>query len=117
MNRIILFFIAASLAAPALAAEQRPLKVFILAGQSNMEGQGIIAADAKRNGGKGSLEFMVKAPAGASRFAKLTDKDGKWRTRAVEAIPVTDVHISPRRYSSVATPTPGVPAASPKTSG
>ena len=27
--------------------------------------------------------------------------DGKWRTRAVEAIPVTDVHISPRRYSSL----------------
>jgi poly-gamma-glutamate synthesis protein (capsule biosynthesis protein) len=27
--------------------------------------------------------------------------DGKWRTRAVEAIPVTDVHISPRRYGSL----------------
>ncbi len=27
--------------------------------------------------------------------------DGTWRTRAVEAIPVTNVHISPRRYSSV----------------
>ena len=81
MNRIILFFIASSLAAPALAAEQRPLKVFILAGQSNMEGQGIIAADAKRNSGKGSLEFLAKDPGSAPRFAKLTGKDGKWRTR------------------------------------
>lgn len=27
--------------------------------------------------------------------------DGKWRTRAIEAIPLTDVHISPRRYASV----------------
>ncbi len=27
--------------------------------------------------------------------------DGTWRARAVEAIPVTDTHISPRRYSSV----------------
>ena len=81
MKRIVQFIIAASLSVPAFAAERKPLKVFILAGQSNMEGQGIIAADAKRNGGKGSLEFMVKAPAGASRFAKLTDKDGKWRTR------------------------------------
>lgn len=26
--------------------------------------------------------------------------DGTWRTRAVEAIPVTDTHIAPRRYAS-----------------
>lgn len=26
--------------------------------------------------------------------------DGTWRTRAVEAIPVTDTHLSPRRYAS-----------------
>ncbi len=29
-------------------------------------------------------------------------EDGTWRTRAVEAIPVTDTHISPHRYASVA---------------
>ena len=28
-------------------------------------------------------------------------EDGKWQTRAVEAIPVTDTHISPRRYTAL----------------
>jgi len=58
-----------------------PLKVFILAGQSNMEGQGVIAADPKRNEGKGSLEYLVKDPATAERFKHLVDKDGKWVVR------------------------------------
>ena len=59
----------------------KPVKVFILAGQSNMEGQGIIAADPKRNGGKGSLEYLVKEPGTAARFGHLVDKDGKWIVR------------------------------------
>ena len=58
-----------------------PIKVFILAGQSNMEGQGFIAADPKRNGGKGSLEFLLKDPATAKRFAHLADETGQWRMR------------------------------------
>ena len=37
-------------------ADDRPVKVFILVGQSNMEGHGFISEDPKRNGGKGSLE-------------------------------------------------------------
>ncbi len=66
------------------AAEQSgesPLKVFILAGQSNMEGQGKIALDPKRNEGKGSLEYLVKNPATAARFKHLVDKDGDWLKR------------------------------------
>ena len=59
----------------------KPVKVFILAGQSNMEGQGIIAADPNRNGGKGSLEYLVREPSTAARFAHLVDKDGKWVVR------------------------------------
>lgn len=68
-------------AGPATKPAARPVKVFVLAGQSNMEGQGFIAADPKRNGGKGSLEFLVKDPATAERFRGLADADGKWRTR------------------------------------
>jgi len=63
------------------AKPTKPVKVFILAGQSNMEGQGIIAADPKRNGGKGSLEYLVKEPSTAARFAHLVAKDGKWTVR------------------------------------
>ena len=60
---------------------KKPLKVFVLAGQSNMEGQGFIAADPKRNGGKGSLEFVANDPATAPRFKHLRDAKGAWRTR------------------------------------
>lgn len=59
----------------------KPVKVFILAGQSNMEGQGFIAADPKRNGGQGALEFLTKNEATAKRFSHLVDPAGKWRTR------------------------------------
>lgn len=60
-----------------------PVKVFILAGQSNMEGQGIIKARPNsRNRGKGTLEYLVKNPASAERYKHLVDKDGKWIERA-----------------------------------
>lgn len=61
--------------------QTKPVQVFILAGQSNMEGQGFIAADPKRNGGKGSLEFLVKDPATAKRFVPLQDAKGQWKKR------------------------------------
>lgn len=64
-----------------LSVHAAAVKVFILAGQSNMEGQGFIAADPKRNGGKGSLQFLAKDPATAAKFAPLLDAAGKWRVR------------------------------------
>ncbi len=69
-----------TLAAPAIAAD-KPVKVFILAGQSNMEGHGFIKADPKRNGGKGSLEYVAKDKATADKFKHLVGKDGKWAVR------------------------------------
>jgi len=64
-----------------VAEAAEPLKVFILAGQSNTEGQGFIAAEGKRNDGKGSLEYLVKSPATAARFKHLVDEAGKSRVR------------------------------------
>jgi hypothetical protein len=58
-----------------------PVRVFVLAGQSNMEGHGFVPADPKRNGGKGSLEHLAKDPATADRFKHLVGKDGKWAVR------------------------------------
>lgn len=63
------------------AVPPKPARVFILAGQSNMEGAGQIKADPKHNEGKGSLEFLVKDGASAKRFATLVDSAGQWRTR------------------------------------
>ncbi len=62
-------------------AGKSPVKVFILAGQSNMQGQGKIKLDVGRNEGKGSLEYLVKDPATAERFKHLVDKQGKWVVR------------------------------------
>jgi len=73
--------LAALAASHPAAAAAKPVRVFILAGQSNMEGHGFVAAEPKRNGGKGSLEWAVKDPATAKRFAPLVDAAGKWRTR------------------------------------
>jgi len=62
-------------------AGKSPVKVFILAGQSNMEGHGIIKIDPKRNEGKGSLEYLVRDPAGAERYKHLVDEAGRWIVR------------------------------------
>lgn len=55
------------------------LKVFILAGQSNMEGHGEIKLNPKRNEGKGSLEYLVKNQ--PKRFGHLVDGDNNWKPR------------------------------------
>ena len=69
-----------ALAGPAPAAD-KPVRVFVLAGQSNMEGHGFVPADPKRNDGKGSLEYVAKQPATADQFKHLLGKDGKWAVR------------------------------------
>jgi alpha-galactosidase len=63
-------------APPPPQAGKSPIKVFVLAGQSNMEGQGIIDG-----AGKGTLETLSKDPASAARYKHLVDKDGKWIVR------------------------------------
>ncbi len=62
--------------APPVQAGKSPVKVFVLAGQSNMEGQGFISGTQK-----GTLETVVKDPASAPRFKHLVDMDGKWVKR------------------------------------
>jgi len=70
------FVIVLAAFATVATAADKPVKVFILAGQSNMEGHGIIKSDPKRNEGKGSLEHVAK-----DKFKHLLDKDGKWAVR------------------------------------
>lgn len=62
--------------------EQKPVQVFILAGQSNMEGQAVVDLTGKDyNGGKGTLAYLMQDPAKASMFAHLKNSDGKWAVR------------------------------------
>jgi alpha-galactosidase len=81
MFSILVLLLASAVASAGQNDKQKPVRVFILAGQSNMEGQGVIAAEEKRNGGKGSLEFLAKDPSTAPRFKHLIDAQGKWVAR------------------------------------
>ncbi len=76
---------AATLTPPARAEQPRkgPLQVFILAGQSNMEGQGVVDMDHERyyNSGKGNLVNCMRAPGKEKLYAHLKDKAGKWTER------------------------------------
>ena len=69
------------LVARAEPVSDEPLRVFILAGQSNMVGAGAVRSDPERNGGRGSLEFLVKDPATAKQYGHLVDEDGEWVVR------------------------------------
>lgn len=68
---------------PAIAnAAELPVKVFLLAGQSNMEGQAVSDLDGKDyNGGKGTLNALLRDPAKAPKFAHLKNADGTWAVR------------------------------------
>ena len=60
-----------------------PVKVFILSGQSNMEGQGVVDLDHPKyyNGGRGILVNVMKNPKMASRYTHLQDHEGNWVVR------------------------------------
>ena len=75
--------------APWLEGQLKPVKVFILAGQSNMEGQGVVDMDHPDyyNGGKGNLVWSMKHSASKEEMKHLRDADGKWAVR-------DDVNIS-----------------------
>lgn len=72
----------ASLLSPSRAAE--PIKVFILAGQSNMEGQGVVSMDDPKNynGGKGNLIWSMEHSASKDKMRHLRNATtGEWKVR------------------------------------
>lgn len=73
--------LALTLFIPVAARASDAVKVFILAGQSNMQGHGKVNAEPQANDGKGSLEWLTKNAETAPRFKHLVD-DGKWIARA-----------------------------------
>ncbi len=63
-------------------AADRTLKVFILAGQSNMEGQGVADLEGKNyNEGRGTLNYIMKDPAKAPLYKHLKDDQDQWTVR------------------------------------
>ena len=64
-------------------AGKSPVMVFILAGQSNMEGQGVVNLDHEQhyNGGKGNLEHVMQDATKAHLYKHLKDDNGNWVVR------------------------------------
>ncbi len=69
--------------AAASRADRRPVKVFLLAGQSNMEGQGVVSMDHPQyyNGGRGNLVNTMKDPNKGPLLRHLKDDKGQWVVR------------------------------------
>ena len=91
---ILIACVAAGLFKPSLLAQttdsgqasqqssKSPVKVFILAGQSNMEGQAVADLGGKDyNDGKGTLQVLLSDPAKAGRYQHLRDESGHWTVR------------------------------------
>lgn len=64
------------------AAASEPIKVFILAGQSNMEGQAVADLEGKDyNNGQGTLQALMRDPARSMLVKHLKDAKGQWTVR------------------------------------
>jgi len=77
---VVAFGLAGS--ARAVQGGKSPVQVFILAGQSNMEGHGEIKPKPNSaNGGKGTLAYLLKDPATAAQYKHVVDASGNWVVR------------------------------------
>ncbi len=81
---VVLFasLLVCGMSAVSAAEPTKPVKVFLLAGQSNMEGQAVADLDGKDyNDGKGTLKFLLKDSEQAPRFQHLATGTGEWAVR------------------------------------
>tara|TARA_B100001964_G_scaffold149898_1_gene165060 strand:- start:609 stop:1571 length:963 start_codon:yes stop_codon:yes gene_type:complete len=78
---IAVFFIATGCCTALPPKSTDIVQVYILAGQSNMEGQGVVDMDHPKyyNGGKGNLNTVMAAD--PDRYKHLKDAKGNWRVR------------------------------------
>ncbi|MDT8389329.1 MAG: sialate O-acetylesterase [Lentisphaeria bacterium] len=80
-NQLILACLIALGSVFSLAAEEKPIKVFILAGDENVLEQGQTAPDAHDKRGTGVPGTLVDVMAKDKRFAFLKNEQGEWVTR------------------------------------
>jgi hypothetical protein len=78
-----IFVILSGSVAYAEQPKNQPLQVFILAGQSNMVGQGVVDLDHPKsyNGGRGTLNRVMKESPHAAMYAHIKDQQGRWIVR------------------------------------
>ena len=79
---IALAFLAACSSTPQAEAP-RTFRVFLLAGQSNMEGHGVVDLDDERdyNGGRGTLARFLEPAVQRAQWDELRNPDGSWFVR------------------------------------
>ena len=65
------------------AGPAKVLQVYVLAGQSNMQGQGVVDLDHPKyyNGGRGTLARVMLEPTNVANFKHIKDGQGKWVVR------------------------------------
>ncbi|MAD19459.1 MAG: sialate O-acetylesterase [Planctomycetaceae bacterium] len=78
---VVLLVLCVSRPGAAEVPREGPVKVFLLAGQSNMVGAGRIEANPDRNEGRGSLEWMVESSPLGAKVRGLRDSSGEWVER------------------------------------
>ncbi|MFN5799596.1 MAG: sialate O-acetylesterase [Planctomyces sp.] len=61
-------------------ADEKQVSVFLLIGQSNMEGHGRVSIEPQRNAGRGSLQWLAENRPD-SPFSRLRDASGQWIER------------------------------------
>ena len=79
--RTLLLLVLVSISISARASGEEPVRVFILAGQSNMVGAGQVKANPERNEGRGSLEWLVESSPEKAKYVHLRENDGSWAER------------------------------------
>ncbi len=82
MIKLAAVALASLLSMHANASGDKPMKVFVLAGQSNMQGHAVVDLKGKDyNEGKGTLASLLADPATRATYAHLVNADGSWRVR------------------------------------
>ena len=84
MKRLVsLIILAISCLSFVSGGKDKSFQVFLLAGQSNMQGQGVVDMDHPKyyNGGKGTLVRVMKESKSQGLYKHLKDKNGKWVER------------------------------------
>ena len=80
MLKPLLICVLCLLTAGRVFADEKQVAVFLLIGQSNMEGHGRVSIEAQRNEGRGSLQWLAEQRPD-SPYARLRNADGGWRER------------------------------------
>ena len=77
MLKIAAVALASFLSLHANASGDKPMKVFVLAGQSNMQGHAVVDLTGKDyNEGKGTLAALLADPRTRATYAHLRNDDG-----------------------------------------